>query len=40
MGRIVTVLGGPLIIVAIVAVAFAFADVLAGIDAWWFRGDE
>lgn len=32
-----TALGGPLIILALVAVAWAVTDVLRGIDGWLFR---
>lgn len=34
-----TALGGPLIILAIVAASYGFADVLRGIDTW-MRGDS
>ncbi|AIY01176.1 hypothetical protein ART_1577 [Arthrobacter sp. PAMC 25486] len=35
-----TALGGPLILLAIVAVGWAFVDVLRGMDAWLFGGED
>lgn len=39
-GDQVTAFGGPLILVAIVAAAWAFTDVLRGIDNWIYEKES
>lgn len=39
-GGQVTAFGGPLILVAIIAAAWAFIDVLRGVDAWMHKEDS
>ena len=35
-----TALGGPLILLVIIAAAWAFTDVLRGVDGWLYGGDD
>lgn len=35
-----TAFGGPLILLGIMAVAWAFVDVLRGVDDWLHKGDS